>query len=184
MVSSRRTRSSALPSGVQLGLGGGDQVLGLPVGGQGQVEQPAPQLVRGALGQRPGELGDPGQPAHGPRLGPARGRQPLADEDRPDAVLGRDALGDQGLAVGDQGPPLPHGLGRDDHLGQLPQGKELGQAEGVVPVRLPLGVLVLPRLRPRVRHLRTGRRLVRTGRGPSRPGCTPRSPRPPGGCGG
>ena len=180
-MSSSRTRASALPERVQLGLGLGDQLLGLAVGGQGQVEQPPPQLVRAALGQRPGELRDPGQPGRGPRPGPARGRQPLADEDGADAVLGGHPLGDQGLAVGDQRPPLADRLGRDDDRRELAEGLQLGQPQGVVPVGLPLGVLELPRLGGGVGHLARDARARRTGRGPSRRGCTPRSRPPPGG---
>jgi hypothetical protein len=114
--------------------------------GQRDVEQPAPQLLGAAVGQRPGQLRDALEPHLGPGAVAPRGGQPLADEDGPDAVLGGDAPPDQVLAGGDQRPPLAHPLGRDGHPGELAQGVQRGQAEGVVPVGLPLGVLELPGL--------------------------------------
>src|SRR4029450_1614225 len=148
-----------------------------------QLEPPPPQVLGTALGQGPGELSDAGQPGRGPRPRAAWGRQTLADQDRTDAVLRRDPLCDEGLAVGDQRPPLAGGLPRARHLRaftapsagaggaapppppprgglrrarplrELPEPIELGEAEGVVPVGLAFGVLVLPRLGAGICHL-------------------------------
>src|SRR5262249_56814683 len=54
--------------------------------------------------------------------------------------------GGGGRAGGDRGPPLPGRRRRHRDGGQLAQGEELGQAQGVVLVRLALGVLELPGL--------------------------------------
>ena len=81
-----------------------------------------------------------------PGLRPAGGGETLADEDGPHAVLHGHAPPDQPLPGGDQGPPLPGRRGRDRDGGQLTQGEERGQAQGVVAVGLALGVLELPGL--------------------------------------
>src|SRR5262249_7387982 len=114
--------------------------------GQGQQQHAAPQLVGGAVGERPGVLADALQAGAAPGGGAARRRQSLADEDRADAVLGGDATADQGLAVSDEGAPLPRLLVRDDGGGELAQREELGQSQGVVLVGLAPGVLELPGL--------------------------------------
>jgi len=74
------------------------------------------------------------------------GGQALADEQSADAVLGADALADEGLPVGDEGTPLARGrIGHGDG-GQLTQGMELGEAEGVVLVGFAFAVFELPGL--------------------------------------
>ena len=76
--------------------------------------------------------GLPGRLSHAPF--PARRWQALADQDGADAVLGGgQALADQQLAVGDQGPPLLRLHRRDDDGRQLAERLRLGQAQGVAP---------------------------------------------------
>ena len=99
--------------------------------------------------QRPTQVAQhrlPLQAGGGPGTGAAGGGQPLVDEQGAVAVLDGDAATDQGLAVGDQGAPLPGLQRRDDDGGQLAQGVQLGQAQGVVAVGLACGVFELPGL--------------------------------------
>jgi hypothetical protein len=129
-----------LGQGVELGLGLVNQRLGLTVLGQGQLQQAAPQLVGGTLGQGLGVLRDARRPDSAQARAPRGAGKRKTDQDSADAVLGGAASTDQGLAAGDEGTPLAGLLGRDDDGGELSQGLQLGQAEGVV---LALSVLRL-----------------------------------------
>jgi hypothetical protein len=67
---------------------------------------PRAQLLRGALGQRPGVLLDAGRSGRGPRAVPAQRRQARCGEQGADAVLAGDAATGEFLAEGDQHAPL------------------------------------------------------------------------------
>jgi hypothetical protein len=137
---------------VQRRLTGGDLAEQVAVVGQGQVQHPPPQLVGGAVGQRPGLAVEAGQPELGPGAVAARGRPPLGGEQGADAVLGGDAPADQRLAVGAEGPALAGGGVRQHDGRPSAERLQLGQAAGVVAVGLPLKVLERPGLAVGVGH--------------------------------
>lgn len=77
---------------------------------------------------------------------PTRSRQPDRGEECADAVLACDAASDQLLSKGDEHAPLPGGGVRHHDGGQLSDGLQLGQSQGVVAIGLAFEVLELPGL--------------------------------------
>jgi hypothetical protein len=117
-----------------------------------QVQSAAPEVGRGALGDRSSMGRDAGQAEFAPGTHADRRQQSLRHQDGANAVLQGHASADQLLPMLDQRPLLADLLRGNGHGRELAQQIDLGQSQRVVTIGLALEVLELPRLAGRVRH--------------------------------